>query len=207
MAVKNSLTSMWAAAMQPKQEDSVEAGPRGSANVGVDSLSSRDRLAEGRPLVQPQVLPETSSQPLTLPEKVETVEECKVGASHDVNMYCQLHKNAGQCRSDQAMLESPDIFCCLQGAAAQPEKKRRRGGHFAQAQLDALENLYQSVSKPNAEKRGALAQQLGLTDKQVLVVASCSCGLLKAERRPQHAGRSSPQCPWTTCWAEGHSWQ
>lgn len=60
------------------------------------------------------------------------------------------------------------MFCCLQGAAAQPEKKRRRGGHFTQSQLDALEDLYQSVSKPNMERRGALAQQLGLTDKQVL---------------------------------------
>ena len=104
MAVKNSLTSMWAAAMQPKQEDIMQAGPRGSANVGVDSLSSRDRLAEGRPLVQPQVVSETSSQPLTLPENVETVEECKVSAIHDVNMYCQLCNYAGQCKTDQKIL-------------------------------------------------------------------------------------------------------
>eukprot|EP00891_Asterochloris_glomerata_P000427 jgi/Astpho2/427/Aster-03475 len=112
--------------MQPKQEDGTEARPRGSADDGEASLSSRDRLAEGKPSVQPQALPGTSAQPV----KLETVEECK-------------------------------------GAAAQPEKKRRRGGHFTQSQLDALEDLYQSVSKPNMERRGALAQQLGLTDKQV----------------------------------------
>ena len=87
MAVKNSLTSMWAAAMQPKQEDCIEARPRGSANTDVDSLSSRDRLAVGRPSAQPQVLPETSAQPLIPPEKVEAVEECKVSASYGICQY------------------------------------------------------------------------------------------------------------------------
>ena len=85
MAVKNSLTSMWAAAMQPKQEDCIEPRPGGSANTGVDSLS-RDRLAEGRPSAQPQVLVETSAQ-LLIPEKVETVGEYKVHASHGMCQY------------------------------------------------------------------------------------------------------------------------
>lgn len=83
MAVKNSLTSMWAAAMQPKQEDGTEARPRGSADDGEASLSSRDRLAEGKPSVQPQALPGTSAQPV----KLETVEECKVSAIHGLCQY------------------------------------------------------------------------------------------------------------------------
>ena len=198
MAVKNSLTSMWAAAMQPKQEDYIEARPRGSANVGVDSLGSRDRLAEGRPSGQPQVPPETSAQPLLLPEKVEATEECKVSASSwpvSINTVSSVVRRAMQ--STTELLTVPNTICCLQEAAAQPEKKRRRGGPFAQSQLDALESLYQSVSKPNTEKRGALAQQLGLTDKQVLAVSSWSCGLLKAEQHPQHAVGSSWQA-WTT---------
>lgn len=95
---------------------------------------------------------------------------------------------------DQASVSH--MFCCLQGAAAQPEKKRRRGGHFTQSQLDALEDLYQSVSKPNMERRGALAQQLGLTDKQVLAPLHHSHSLIvKPEQHPQHAVESSRQCP------------